>query len=91
MDRNKLYIKRKLYISDNNKLKIHMLQQHYDPFEQRYLSHKIMFQSMQNGYFQPNIAKNYKKYAINCGTCRRTKVYNVQKHSLLNSLSISNL
>ena len=32
---------------------------------------------MQNKYFWPNMAKNCKKYAVNCGTCCRTKAYNI--------------
>ena len=45
---------------------------------------------MQNGYFWPDIAKNCKQYAINCGMCRRTKTYTTQKQGLLNLLPIPN-
>ena len=43
VDREKLYIKNRLYILDNDKLKMYVLQQHYDFPEQEYPSHKIMF------------------------------------------------
>ena len=90
VNRNKLYIKRRLYISNDNELKICILQQHHDPPEQRHSSYKTMFQSMQNGYFWPNIPKNYKKYAVNYDTCHRTKAHNVQKQGFSILLPISN-
>ena len=43
MDRDKLYIKERLYIPDDNELKVYMLWQHYDPPEQGHSGHKIMF------------------------------------------------
>ena len=45
---------------------------------------------MQNGYFWPEIAKNYKQYTTKYGICRRTKAYTIQKQGLLNSLPIPN-
>ena len=49
-----------------------------------------MFWSMQNKYFWPNMAKDCKQYATNCGSCKRTKAYTIQKQGLLNLLPISN-
>ena len=87
MDRDKLYVKKRLYIPDNNELKICVLRQHHDSLEQGYSSYKIMFRSMQNRYFWPNMAKDCKRYAVNCG---KTKAYNIQKQDLLNPLLIPN-
>ena len=77
VDREKLYIKDRLYITNNNKLKVYMLWQHHDSPEQGYLSYKSMFQSMQNRYFLSDMAKNCKRHAVNCGTYCRTRTYNV--------------
>ena len=90
VNRYKLYIKKRLYILDNNELKVYILWQHHDPPEQGHPGYKTVFWSMQDGYFWPNIAKNCKKYAVNCDTYRRTKAYNVQKQGLLNLLPIPN-
>ena len=90
IDRDKLYIKRRLYILENNELKVCVLRQHHNSPEQGYPGHKTMFRSIQNRYFWPNMAKNCKKYAVNCDTYRRTKAYNVQKQGFLNPLSIPN-
>ena len=78
VDRNKLYVKRRLYIPDDSELNICMLYQYYDSPEQGHPGHKIMFQNMQNGYFWPDMAKNYKRNTVNYGTCRKMKAYNVQ-------------
>ena len=51
VDKDKLYIKKKLYIPNNDELRICVLWQHLDPPEQGHLNHKTMFQSMQNRYF----------------------------------------
>ena len=77
VDRDKLYVKRRLYIPDNNQLKVCMLRQHHDVPKQGYPGYKTIFQSMQNGYFWSDMTKDYKRYAVNCGIYCRTKSYNV--------------
>ena len=57
IDREKLYIKDSLYIPENDELKICVLQQHHNLSEQEYLDYKSIFQSMQNRYFQLDMAK----------------------------------
>ena len=43
---DRLYIRGNIYISDNKKLQLHLLQKHYNPFKQGYFGHKAMFQDM---------------------------------------------
>ena len=43
VDKDKLYVKDRLYIPDNNELKICVLRQHHDPPEQVHLGHKTLF------------------------------------------------
>ena len=43
VDKEKLYIKDRLYIPDNDELKVCVLQQHHDSPEQGHLGYKSIF------------------------------------------------
>ena len=60
INRKNLSVKNRLYISDNNKLKVYVLWQYYNLLKQKYSSHKVMFSNMQNTYFWLDMAKNCK-------------------------------
>ena len=46
VDKKKLYVKDRLYISNNDELKVCVLQHDYNPLEQGYPGHKSMFWSI---------------------------------------------
>ena len=49
VDKDKLYVKKRLYIPEDNKLKVCVLRQHHDSPEQGHSGYKTMFRSIQNG------------------------------------------
>ena len=61
---DRLYIRNKIYILNNEKLQLYLLQKYYNPSKQRYSRHKAMFQNMQTRYYWLNIAKNCKNIPL---------------------------
>ena len=86
----RLYLRNKMYISNDKNLQLFLLQQHHELFTQDHLGFKSMLKKLQKDWFWIGIASNCKQYAINYATCRRTKTYNTKKQGLLNSLLILN-
>ena len=85
-----LYVKNRMYVSENKPLQLFLLQQHHDPPIYSHPEYKAMYWKIQANYFWFDIAKHYKQYAFNCSICKYTKAYTVQKQGLLNLLPISN-
>ena len=86
----RLYVKNRIYVSENKLLQLFLLQQYHNPPIHSHSGYKAMYRTIQANYFWFEIAKHCKQYASNCLTCRRTKAYTIQKQSLLNLLPISN-
>ena len=86
----RLYIKNRMYVSENKPLQLFLLQQHHNPPIHGHSGYKAIYRKIQERYFWFDMAKHCKQYAFNCSTCRRTKAYTVQKQGLLNSLLIPN-
>ena len=74
---NKLYIRDQIYVPNNKKLQLYLLQKYYDSFKQGYSDHKAIFQDIQTRYYWPNMVKNCKKYTVNYSICCRTKAYHI--------------
>jgi hypothetical protein len=89
IENNLLYLKERLIVLFFDRLRFRKLRKHHDSSIERYLDYKIMFHAMFNNYFWYQMKNDCRKYAINYFTCRRLKVYNIQKQKLLGFLFIS--
>jgi hypothetical protein len=85
-----LYLRNQLIVFASDELRLRLLKKYHDSFVEKHLEYKTMFHAMISSYFWSKMKDDCRRYAINCITCRRTKVYNIQKQELLTSLLISN-
>ena len=81
-----------MYVPDDEKLRLFLLQQHHDPPIEGHPGYKAMLWKLleNSGWFWFGMAKDCKRYTTNCATCRRTKAYNTKKQGLFNPLPIPN-
>ena len=86
----RLYVKGKMYVPNEEKLRLFLLQQHHNPAIQGHLGHKAMLRKLLENWYWLGMPQDCKRYAINCSTCKRTKAYNTKKQGLLNPLPIPN-
>ena len=86
----RLYVKSKMYVPDDEKLRLFLLQQHHDPPIQDHPGHKAMLQKLLENWYWLGIPRDCKRYAMNCSVYRRTKAYNTKKQRPLNPLPIPN-
>ena len=84
----RLYIKGRIYVPNDESLKLFLLQQHHEPPTQGHPDYKTMLWKMLENWYWLRMPQDCKQYAINCATCRRTKAYNTKKQGLLNPLLI---
>ena len=84
----RLYVKGKMYVPDEEKLRLFFLQQHHDPPIQGHPGYKSMLRKMLENWYWLGMPRDCKQYATNCSMCRRTKAYNTKKQGLLNPLPI---
>ena len=84
----RLYVKSKMYVSNDENLKLFLLQQHHDPPTQGHPGYKAILWKMLENWYWLRMPQDCKQYATNCLVCRRTKAYNTKKQGLLNPLSI---
>ena len=64
-----LYVKNRMYISENKLLQLFLLQQHHNPSIHGHTGYKTMYQKIQEGYFWFDMAKHCKQYTFNCLMC----------------------
>ena len=86
----RLYVKGKMYVPNDQNLKLFLLQQHHEPAMQGHPGYKAMLQKLLENWYWLRMPRDCKQYATNCSTCRRTKAYNTKKQGLLNPLPIPN-
>ena len=67
-----LYMKNRIYVSENEVLQLHLLQQHNNSPIHGHLGYKVLYQKIQTNYFWFDMAKYCKQYTSNCLTCRHT-------------------
>ena len=84
----RLYMKGRMYVPDNEELRLFLLQQHHDPPIQGHPGYKTMLWKLLENWYWLEMPQDCKRYAINCSMCRRTKAYNTKKQGLLNPLPI---
>ena len=89
-DSVRLYVKGKMYLPNDESLKLSLLQQHHKPPTQGHLGYKTMLRKLLENWYWVGMPQDCKQYATNCSTCRRTKAYNTKKQGLLNPLPIPN-
>ena len=81
-------MKKKMYVPNDQNLKLFLLQQHHEPAIQSHPGYKSMLRKMLKNWFWIGMARDCKWYATNCSTCRHTKAYTTQKQGLFNPLPI---
>ena len=84
----RLYVKSKIYVPDDQNLKLFLLQQHHEPAMQGHPGYKAMLRKLLENWYWPGMPRDCKQYATNCSVCWRTKAYNTKKQGLLNPLPI---
>ena len=84
----RLYVKGRMYVPSEEKLKLFLLQQHHNPPTQGHPDYKSMLRKLLENWYWAGMPQDCKQYATNCSTCRRTKAYNTKKQGLLNPLPI---
>ena len=77
----KLYMKSKMYVPNNENLKLFLLQQHHDLPTQGHPGYKAMLWKILENWYWVGMPRDCKRYATNCSTCRRTKAYNTKKQN----------
>ena len=86
----RLYVKGKMYVPNDKKLKLFLLQQHHDPPIQGHPGYKAMLWKLLENWYWVRMPQDCKQYATNCFPCRRIKAYTSKKQGLLNPLPIPN-
>ena len=86
----RLYMKGRMYVPGDEKLRLFLLQQHHDPPIQGHPRYKAMLRKLLESWYWARMPRDCKRYATNCSVCRRTKAYNTKKQGLLNPLLIPN-
>ena len=86
----RLYVKSKMYVPNDENLKLFLLQQHHNPPTQSHPGYKAMLWKLLKNWYWLGMPGDCKRYATNCLVCRRTKAYNTKKQGLLNPLPIPN-
>ena len=84
----RLYVKGRMYVPGDKRLKLFLLQQHHDPPTQGHPGYKAMLWKMLENWYWLGMPRDCERYATNCSTCRHTKAYNTPKQGLLNPLLI---
>ena len=72
----RLYVRGKMYVPNEEKLRLFLLQQHHDPPTQGHPRYKAMLRKLMENWYWLGMPRDSKQYATNCSTCRRTKAYN---------------
>jgi hypothetical protein len=85
---NLLYLKEKLIVLVFDKLRLKILRKYHDSSIEKHLDYKVMFHAVFNNYFLSQMRNDCCRYVVNYFTCRRSKVYNIQKYELLASVFI---
>ena len=89
-DSTRLHVKGKMYVPDDKRLRLFLLQQHHNPLIQGHSEYKSMLWKLLENWYWLGMPQDCKQYATNYSTCRRTKAYSTKKQGLLNPLPISN-
>jgi hypothetical protein len=89
IENNLLYLKERLIVLFFDRLRFRILRKHHDSSMKKHFDYKIMFHAMFNNYFWFQMKNDCRKYAIDYFTCKRSKIYNIQKQKLLIFLFIS--
>ena len=86
----RLYVKGKMYVPNEEKLRLFLLQQHHDLPMQGHPGYKSMLRKLLKNQYWLGMSRDCKQYATNIATCRHTKAYNTKKQGLLNLLPVPN-
>lgn len=86
--KNKIYVKKRLWIFDFEKLQLYLFKQHHNFSMQKHFDYRVMYFKIAKNYYWLNLKKTCRKYVTNCFVCRKSKAYNTQKQKLLIFLPI---
>ena len=68
------YMKGRIYVLNNKKLREEILKEHHDPADIGHLGQYRMLELLKKTYWWPGIKENIKKYVQGCLKCQQNKV-----------------
>ena len=81
----------RLYVPENNLLRMEVIQKHHDSPVAGHLGYKKMLDLLQRNYYWPGMATTVKDYVARCNTCQRFKGSNMAPAGLLYPLDTPSL
>ena len=83
-----VYVKGKIYIPNNRKLKKWILWENDDEADISYPEQQKIMELVKQNYWWLGLKKDIKKYVQECFKCQQNKVQHRRKHGELHSLEI---
>jgi len=68
------YMKGRIYVPNNKKLRKEILKEHYNPVDIRHLGQHRMLELLKRTYWWPGLKEDIKKYVQECLKCQQNKV-----------------
>ena len=78
----------RLYVPDNSRLRLRILELHHRERSAGHPGAKAMYRLLIRNYYWPRMKQDSDRYASNCTTCRRAKARSARKQGLLRPLPI---
>ena len=82
------YMKGRIYIPNNKKLREEILREHHDPADIRHLGQHRMLELLKRTYWWLELKENIKKYMQGCLKCQQNKVQHQRRVGELHPLEI---
>jgi len=83
-----VYMKGRIYIPNNKKLKEKILQENYDSVDVGHPGQQRMLELIKQNYWWPGLKEDIKKYVQECFKCQQNKVQHQKKSGELHPLEI---
>ena len=81
-----IYVKRRIYIPNNQRIQEQILQENYNPADIGYLEQQCMLELIKKNYQWLEIKSNIKKYVQECTKCQQNKIQHIKKARELHPL-----
>ncbi len=87
---NTLFLKKKLWVSESDELKLNIIREIHDQSVAEHLDVRRKCKYLNKWYYWSQVKQSVKRYVRNCHICKRFKASRDKYSELQNSLSISN-
>ena len=84
------YIKKRIYVLDNAKLKTRIIKNIHESLLKEYVERLFIYDKINNYYYWSRITDIIARYMKNCHVYKRSKTYRERKYDLFKLLSIPN-